>query len=207
MKGVIAVIIILCSTPVWADGTPECDAFLAVTNSLFCTSGSESTAYIPSDLPPQVWSIMRPYIENPEIDPAIGGNIPDHINGFNVDLNADGRKEYVVEVQRFWGTAGRFYVLLADIEGEWKEISTHQGMIHLSTSSDNIPVITFISRGGPEYFRKQEYIMQKGRLELLRSRHFDHGVITDEIVKNAETNRVEQAGAAYPPQGVGSADP
>lgn len=202
MKWLIVVVIILCASPVWADGTPECDAFLAVNDSLFSTSGSKATAYVPADLPPQVWSIMRTYIENPEINRAAGGNIPDHINGFYVDLNADGTKEYVFEVQRFWGTAGRFYVLLADIGGEWNEVSTHQGMIHLSASSDNVPVITFISRGGPEDFLKQEYLLQKGRLDLLRSRRFDHGDISEDIVEKTETNRVMRSGAGPHPYKV-----
>ena len=204
MKGVIAVIIILCSTPLWADGTPECDAFLAVTNSLFCTATTEATSYIPADWPSQVWSIVRPYVENPEIDPATGGNLPDHINGFHVDLNADGTNEFVIEVQRFWGTAGRFYVLLADSEGGWKEVATLQGVIHLSMAEEKTPIITVTSRGGSEDYLRQEYAMRAEHLELLHSRSFLHGVITDFNVKEPEQNRVEQAVPGYDAQGASS---
>lgn len=150
---------------------------------------------------------MRPYIENPEIDPASGSKTPEHINGFHIDLNGDGNNEYVLEVQRFRGTSGRFYVFLSEIESEWKEVSTLQGAFHLSASSNTAPLITFYSRGGPETYLRQEYIMNNGRLELLRSQRFRDGVITEEILEKTETNRVEQSGPAYPPQGVGSADP
>ena len=207
MKWLIAAVIILCATPVWADGSPECDAFLAVTNSLFCTATTEATSYIPTDCPSQVWSIVRPYVENPEIDPAKGGNLPDHINGFHVDLNADGTNEFVIEIQRFGGTAGRFYVILADGEGGWKEVATLQGVIHLSMAEDKTPIITVTSRGGSEDYLRQEYAMRADHLELLRSRNFLHGVITDNNVKIPGQNRVEQAGPGYPPQGVGSPDP
>ena len=207
MKWVIAVIVALCATPVWANGTPECTAFLAVSNSYFDTVTVKPTQYTVTNLPPRVWAIMRPYIENPEIDPASGSKTPEHINGFHIDLNGDGNNEYVLEVQRFRGTSGRFYVFLSEIESEWKEVSTLQGAFHLSASSNTAPLITFYSRGGPDTYLRQEYIMNNGRLELLRSQRFRDGVITEEILEKTETNRVEQSGPAYPPQGVGSADP
>ena len=150
---------------------------------------------------------MRPYIENPETDPASGSKTPEHINGFHVDLNGDGNNEYVLEVQRFRGTSGRFYVFLSEIDSEWKEVSTLQGAFHLSASSNQTPLITFYSRGGSEVYLRQEYFMRNGRLELLRSQRFRHGVITDEIVEKTETNRVEQSVPGYPPQSVGSPEP
>ena len=206
MKWVIAVVAALCATPVWADGSPECTAFLAVSNSHFDIVTVKPAQYTVTNLPPQVWAIMRPYIENPEADPASGGKTPDSINGFHVDLNGDGTNEYVLEVQRFRGTSGRFYVFLSEIDSEWKEVSTLQGAFHLSASSNQTPLITFYSRGGSEVYLRQEYFMRNGRLELLRSQRFRHGVITDEIAGKTETNRVE-AGPECPPQGVGSADP
>ena len=207
MKWLIAVVAAFFATPVWANGTPECTDFLAVSNSYFDTVTVKPTQYTVTNLPPRVGAIMRPYIENPEADPASGSKTPDNINGFHVDLNGDGNNEYVLEVQRFRGTSGRFYVFLSEIDSEWKEVSTLQGAFHLSASSNQTPLITFYSRGGSEVYLRQEYFMRNGRLELLRSQRFRHGVITDDIVEKTETNRVEQAGPAYPPQGVGSADP
>ena len=207
MKWVVAATFILCAPSVWANGTPECTAFLAVSNSYFDTVTVKPTQYTVTELPQQVGAIMRPYIENPENDPASGNKTPEYVNGFHVDLNGDGNNEYVLEVQRFRGTSGRFYVFLSEFDGEWKEVATLQGAFHLSASSNQTPLITFHSRGGSEVYLRQEYFMQNGRLELLRSQRFRHGVITEEIVEKTETNRVEQAGPAYPPQGVGSADP
>ena len=207
MKWVVAATFILCAPSVWANGTPECTAFLAVSNSYFDTVTVKPTQYTVTELPQQVGAIMRPYIENPENDPASGNKTPEYVNGFHVDLNGDGNNEYVLEVQRFRGTSGRFYVFLSEFDGEWKEVATLQGAFHLSASSNQTPLITFYSRGGSEVYLRQEYFMQNGRLELLRSQRFRHGVITEEIVEKTETNRVEQAGPAYPPQGVGSADP
>jgi len=207
MKWVVAATFIFCAPSVWANGTPECTAFLAVSNSYFDTVTVKPTQYTVTELPQQVGAIMRPYIENPENDPASGNKTPEYVNGFHVDLNGDGNNEYVLEVQRFRGTSGRFYVFLSEFDGEWKEVATLQGAFHLSASSNQTPLITFHSRGGSEVYLRQEYFMQNGRLELLRSQRFRHGVITEEIVEKTETNRVEQAGPAYPPQGVGSADP
>ena len=207
MKWIYLVILSTFAINAWANGTPECTAFLAVSNSYFDTVTVKPTQYIVTELPPQVWEIMRPYIENPEADPTLGNKTPDYINGFQVDLNGDGDNEYVFEVQRFRGTSGRFYVFISEIDNQWKEVSTLQGAFHLSASSNNAPLINFYSRGGSEVYLKQEYIMKNGRLELLRSRRFRHGVITEDIVEKSETNRVEQAGAGYPPQSVGSPDP
>jgi hypothetical protein len=207
MKWVVAATFILCAPSVWANGTPECTAFLAVSNSYFDTVTVKPTQYTVTELPQQVGAIMRPYIENPENDPASGNKTPEYVNGFHVDLNGDGNNEYVLEVQRFRGTSGRFYVFLSEFDGEWKEVATLQGAFHLSASSNQTPLITFHSRGGSEVYLRQEYFMQNGRLELLRSQRFRHGVITEEIVEKTETNRVEQAGPGYPPQGVGSPDP
>ena len=191
MKWVIAVIATLCTTPGWANGTPECTAFLAVSNSYFDTVAVKPTQYAVTNLPPQVGAIMRPYIENPETDPASGSRTPEHINGFHIDLNGDGNNEYVLEVQRFRGTSGRFYVFLSEFGSEWKEVSTLQGAFHLSASSNKTPLITFYSRGGSEIYLRQEYFMQNGRLELLRSQRFRHGVITDDMVEKTEANRVK----------------
>ena len=207
MKWVIAIIIALCATPVWANGTPECTAFLSVTNSYFDTVTVKPTQYTVTNLPPQVWAIMRPYIENPETDPASGNKTPEYVNGFQVDLNGDGINEYVLEVQRFRGTSGRFYVFISEIDNQWKEVSTLQGAFHLSPSSNSVPLITFYSRGGSEVYLRQEFSMKNSHFELLRSQRFRHGVITEESVEKTETNRVEQSVAGYPPQGVGSPEP
>ena len=207
MKLVIAALLTLCTQRIWADGTPESDAFLTVSNSVFCTATNEATTYVPSDLPPQVWSIMRPYISNPEIDPATVSNVPSHVNGFYVDLNADGSKEYIIQVNRFGGTAGPFYVLLANTDGEWKEAATLQGYFYLSETGTNAPIITYIRRGGSEDYLRQEYILENGCLKSLSSQNFEHGVITEDELQKTEPNRVEQGGPGYPPQGVGSPDP
>ena len=191
MKWLTAVIMVLCATPAWANGTPECTAFLAVSNSYFDTVTVKPTRYTVTNLPPQVGAMMRPYIENPETDPASGHRTPEHINGFQIDLNGDGNNEYVLEVQRFRGTSGRFYVFLSEIKSEWKEVATLQGSFHLSASGNTAPLITFYSRGGPETYLRQEYRMNDGRFELLRSQRFRDGIITEEIVEKTETNRVE----------------
>jgi hypothetical protein len=143
---------------------------------------------------------MRPYIRNSEIDPAIRSNIPSHVKGFYVDLNADGSKEYIIQVNRFGGTAGPFYVLLANTDGEWKEAATLQGYFYLSETGTNAPIITYIRRGGSEDYIRQEYILESGGLKLLNSRSFEHGVITENTIQKTKSNRVEQAGPPYAPQ-------
>lgn len=200
MRCITTIAFALCIHTAWADGSPESEAFLAATNSLFCTVTNEVTAFVPSEWPPQVFSIMRPYISNPEINPATGSNIPSHVNGFSVDLNADGSKEYIFEVKRFHGTAGPFYVLLENIEGEWREAASLQGYFHLTASSTNMPIITYISRGGSEDYLKQEYVLRGGRLELLGSTRFRHGIVTDGNVRGAKQNRPQQPSAPGSPR-------
>ncbi len=124
--------------------------------------------------------------------PALPATIADqlqHIHGWNdkaeffgfaLDLNHDGKTEYVLETP-WGGSGGRYYLVFAQVNGNWAKICGFQGWFHFLPKEKGWPTFVVVGRGGGGNWDKETIEFEKGKYKTVRIEHYERGKVTIEV--------------------------
>lgn len=173
MKKLIATFALLCATKfVFGDADPELKKFFEVPNSL-------GVFGIYPNLKPE--EIHNESLENTLAQDDGYYEKKGFISGYQIDLNRDGEKEYLV-ITSMGGSAGRHYFIYQRKKEEWTIIGEILGWFHTIAPDEKWIELIVFSRGGGGHYSKEHLKFIDRGYKTVEIERFDNGIITKEKI-------------------------
>ena len=151
----------------------QLDAFLAVSGSIFSSLDIKEQEFKSQELPKKLLEYLSKIYWGDE-----NAKLPDSFNGYEADLNGDGKNEYLVRTR--WGnSSGPVYLALLENEGgDWSQIGNFQGDFFLFPLKDGWCPIVSILRGDCDSYVKLLQEFSGGHYRSVWRKRYADGAIT-----------------------------
>jgi hypothetical protein len=169
-----ALLLLLSSGFTLADPSPEAQAFLAVPQADPACALKNEKSWRATELPKG----LRETIDRMDWGGSKPGT-PEILHGYTMDLNKDGRDEYLLE-NRLGGSGGQGYFIFSDHGKTWKLLLSLQGSLYVISHETGWPEIITTSRGGGDNFVKIHHEFRDGLYQKTLIERFTRGLITEE---------------------------
>ena len=159
-----------------ADPNEDEEKFLLVRGAHKFYRGTDEMTFNRPELPKPVLSLLD-HLDWGNVD----GSKPDSFVGYAIDLNKDGKTEFLIETIE-GGSGGPAFVVLADMKGTWTTIGYFQGGFYIIPVASNWPQLVVISRGGGGVYSKARFDFDSGSYRMTVAELYDRGKITKKII-------------------------
>lgn len=173
MKRAYLLITILITTPfLHADPNEQAQRFLKIEGADPKFRIAEPETWKKADLPAGLLELLKGYDWG-----ASDASLPATFDGFAMDLNSDGKKEYFVKTI-YGGSGGPAFVILSQINERWQAILNFQGVFGVIPNKTEWPKIVATSKGGGGTFTKCHFEFDSGRYHEILREQYEAGVVT-----------------------------
>jgi hypothetical protein len=178
LKSIAALTMFLVSSAC-ADPTEDEEKFLKIEGADPSYRVREMETFKKADLPAGIIELMQGYDWG-----SADGSLPATFQGYRLDLNKDGQKEYFIETI-YGGSGGPAFMVLARIRDKWSVILDFQGGFGIVPTSTEWPEIVSTSRGGGGTYAKLHFEFEVGRYRETIRESYVRGTITKKVIPKA----------------------
>lgn len=175
----IATVIVLLVSSVSADPNEDEERFLKIEGADPSYRVREMETFKKADFPAGILELIQEYDWG-----NADGSLPATFQGYRLDLNKDGQKEYFIETI-YGGSGGPAFMVLACIRDKWSVILDFQGGFGVVPTTAEWPKIVSTSRGGGGTYAKLHFEFEAGQYRETIHEAYIRGTITRKIIPKA----------------------
>lgn len=160
----------------YGDPTAEEEAFLSVSGAEWRYTNTVPRVFRASELPAALLKQLEGYDWGTH-----DNHLPDQFQGFTLDLNKDGKREYFIETI-YGGSGGPAYMILTQKGKGWQVIGDYQGVLHVMPVDTGWAKLVTTGRGGGGIYSKTCHEFRDGKYEETLLEMYERGKVTRETL-------------------------
>lgn len=185
----IAALALFLVGSVCADPTEDEAKFLKIEGADPSYRVGEMETFRKADLPAGILELMQGYDWG-----SAEGSLPATFQGYRLDLNKDGQKEYFIKTI-YGGSGGPAFMVFARIRDSWRVILDFQGGFGIVPTATQWPKIVATSRGGGGTYGKLHFEFEAGQYRETLRESYVRGLITRKVIPKAAKDEAQPGSA------------